>query len=68
MKNISECQWKVSMLYFLKKFIGKLDTGEEGDTRYQRAANAYLENVRGLKDKMCSPSAIPLLEQYLKLN
>ena len=63
LRNIVSCQWKVSMMYFLKKFIRKLDTGE--GTGYQRAANAYLENARGLKESLVDSSATPVLEQYL---
>ena len=63
MRNIVACQWKVSMLYFLKKFISKLDTGEGTD--YQRATNTYLENARGLTDELVDTSTIPILERYL---
>lgn len=68
MSNIVECQWKVSMMYFLKSFIRKLDTGEDGDTRYQRAVTSYVANADGLKNKLSSPSAVMILERYLQLN
>ena len=68
MKNIVPCQWKVSMMYFMKSFIRKLDTGEDSDTRYQRAANVYLENYNELKENLSSPSAVLALENYLKFD
>lgn len=42
----ANCQWKVSMLYFLKSFIHKL--ARIDDTQYQKAINQYLDLVRGL--------------------
>ena len=67
MTNMVNCQWKVSMLYFLKSFIRKLSTGEDGDTRYQRAAQYYIDNVKSLLNDLAQPSVLLSLEHYLKL-
>lgn len=66
---VPDCQWKVSMLYFLKSFITKLISSEDGDTRYQQAANRYIDAVRGLCTNLISSSeGSKLLIDYLTFN
>ena len=69
MKDMPACHWKVSMMYFLKHFILKLATGEDGDTRYQQAAQWYLDNAKDLLDSMkVHPTYMKALVEYLELN
>ena len=69
MKDMPACQWKVSMMYFLKHFILKLATGEDGDIRYQQAAQWYLDNAKDLLDSMkVHPTYMKALVEYLELN
>lgn len=66
---VPDCQWKVSMLYFLKPFIRKLMSTEDGDTRYQQAANRYIDVVRGLcTNLISSPEGSNLLIDYLRFD
>ena len=40
-----DCQWKVSMLHFLKPFLRKLTIPEDNTNRVQRAFNDYTDEV-----------------------
>lgn len=66
MKEMVSCQWKVSMLNFLKSFIVKT-VGSEDELQYQKATNAYLENVRSLFDDLYFDSEREILIDYLKM-
>ena len=69
MKDMTPCQWKVSMMYFLKQFILKLSTGKDGDTRYQQAAQWYLDNAKDLLNNIkIHPFYMKVLAEYLELN
>ena len=69
MKDMTPCQWKVSMMYFLKQFILKLSTGKDGDTRYQQAAQWYLDNAKDLLNNIkIHPFYVKVLAEYLELN
>lgn len=68
MHGISNCQWKVSMLHFLKPFIRKLKSVEDGNTRYQNALDQYTNIVKDLGEALpFGLKRLMTLTDYLKL-
>ena len=61
MYQMKDCQWKVSMLYFLKPFIQK----SEG-TVYQAATSCYQFQVNSLVNNLKFTSESKILNDYLR--
>lgn len=62
--NLVNCQWKISMLYFMKSFIYKVDNE---DSKFDLITNAYNKNVESIKTSLKNPEYKDNLENYLKL-
>ena len=67
---MTPCQWKISMLHFLKKFIVKKihNNSNEGAITIQQVTLLYLENYKTvIKAMKVNPEAYKSLETYLNL-
>ena len=62
MSQMKACQWKISMLYFLKTFIQNSDS-----IIYQAAITSYQLQVDGLISNLKFNTDKELLKEYLKL-
>lgn len=65
--HLSECQWKISMLYFLKSFIYKLGKDESKIDEFNEIARIYNENSRRIQLALIHPEDSVILGNYLKL-
>lgn len=68
--GMTNCQWKVSMLHFLKSFVVKKihEDQVDGDTTATRVTNWYADNAKSLLRGMTFyPPALNMLEEYLRL-
>lgn len=65
--NLPACQWKISMLYFLKNFIYKVGKDESRMDEYNDLVQKYQENVENIQNNMIHPEYNKELETYLKL-
>ena len=64
MDKLQSCQWKISMMYFLKHFIKKLQI--EGDMEeYQEVKHIYRENVEKVKNDLINAVHRKPLIEYL---
>lgn len=70
MTHMVSCQWKVSMLHFLKKFVIKaIHADPDAELTAQRVSNLYLHNSRQLLSHMSNmnKTTMSALEEYLRL-
>ena len=70
MTHMESCQWKVSMLYFLKKFVIKvIHAKPDEDLTAQRVSNLYLHNAKQLLSHMTNmnETSVLALEEYLRV-
>ena len=65
--GMKDCQWKISMMYFLKSFIKKLGADESRIDDYNYVCNRYYDNLAGLKGNIISAEAVDFLDDYLNL-
>lgn len=67
MEQMVSCEWKVSMLYFLKEFIRKAKDTVDTET-YKRIVSTYQNQVEKLPYRLLYRNQINHLLDYLKLD
>lgn len=65
--QLTECQWKISMLYFLKTFIYKVGKNESRIDEYNKIVKIYESNVECIQSALVHSEYKAALETYLKL-
>lgn len=65
--QLSECQWKISMLYFLKTFIYKVGKDESRIDEFNEIVKIYEENLSRIQSALIHSEYGLILENYLKL-
>lgn len=65
--KMKDCQWKISMMYFLKSFIKKIGQDDQRIEEYNQVCNRYYDNLAGLKGSVKTDEAAEFLDDYLKL-
>lgn len=67
LSNMVNCQWKISMMYFLKNFIVKLGKDESKMELFNEVVRVYQNNLESLKSSLLYSENENLLEKYLFL-
>lgn len=67
LSNMVNCQWKVSMMYFLKNFIIKFGKDESNLDEFNEVVKKYQNNCESIKNSLVYPENGKLLEKYLNL-
>lgn len=65
--TLAACQWKISMLYFLKNFIYKVGRDEMRADEYDSIVKLYTENAESCAKSLTRKSYAGVLKNYLKL-
>lgn len=65
--NLQSCQWKISMMYFLKSFIHKLGKDELRVDEYNEISDTYCKNLSKIKSDLIYTEWVETLEKYLSL-
>ena len=63
MSSLENCQWKISMMYFLKSFIKKIEDSQIKENML----NWYKEEVNTISKSLLIPSEISKLQTYLSI-
>ena len=65
--TLEECQWKISMMYFLKSFIYKVGKDESRLQEYNTIVGIYNQNILKIENALNNDEWSGLLEKYLEL-
>ena len=67
LKYLDECQWKISMMYFLKSFIHKVGKDTSKTDEFAQIMESWGLEVGILADSLVDSSSTKQLNQYLQL-
>lgn len=65
--KLENCQWKISMLYFLKNFIYKVRDDSSRISEFNQIVETYNCNISSIKSSLVNAKYQDELEKYLKL-
>ena len=65
--QLENCQWKISMLYFLKHFIYKLGKSESRIEEFNNVVDLYNKSVEFAQSALVYKDFTPILKKYLEL-
>ena len=67
LSKLPSCQWKISMMYFLKSFINKFGRDENNCKDYKEIVQMYSENIFNISKDLVDGNSIDTLRNYLQL-
>ena len=67
LSKLPSCQWKISMMYFLKTFIYKFGRDENNAKEYSEIVQIYSDNVFEISQDLVNSDYVNNLRAYLKL-
>ena len=66
-EDLDDCQWKISMLYFLKSFIHKVGKDESRVQEYNDISEIYFRCVDDIAGSLSYKESVDTLRKYLSL-
>lgn len=67
LKYLEDCQWKISMMYFLKSFVHKVGKDVEKTEEYSLIIEIWNKEVEDISGNLYDSDEKAQLEQYLQL-